>query len=472
MMQRIQATFDLLRHYAKAFSAAWQVRGALATPNRMDHELAFLPASLELVERPVHPAPRWTMVIVSMLAVLTLLVSVVGRLDIVVSSHGKLIPGVRVKVVQPAVTGVVQRILVQDGQRVHAGDLLMQLDPTQASADADKTHAGRMVAALGEARAAALLNAQRQEKPPRLGAVDGAWPDDIAQAQRLADSIYLEYRDRLSSAEATTRQREAELETTRLQIDKLRATVPLARQQANNYKSLVDRKYVTETDYLDKESAALQQEHEIVAQSSHAHELEAAISAQRAELASITSQYVRTQLDALEKARQELTQDIGDETKATMRRSLMDLRAPANGIIQQLQVHTVGGVVTAAQTVMEIVPDDTLEVESTIENKDVGFVRVGQPVSVKIEAFPYTRYGTIEGVVTLVATDAVPDRRSGLAFVAHIRIPTDQMQVGDQHIQLTPGMAVTAEIKTGRQSVASFLVAPLLQTAQESLRER
>jgi hemolysin D len=140
--------------------------------------------------------------------------------------------------------------------------------------------------------------------------------------------------------------------------------------------------------------------------------------------------------------------------------------------VQQLQVQTVGGVVSAAQTVMEIVPDDTLEVESTIENKDVGFVRVGQPVSVKIEAFPYTRYGTIEGVVTLVSTDAVPDRRTGLAFVAHIRIPTDHIQVGDQHIQLTPGMAVTAEIKTGHQSVASFLIDPLVQTAQESLRER
>ena len=472
MMQRFQATLDLLRHYGRAFSAAWKVRDALATPNRLDHELAFLPASLELVERPVHPAPRWAMVLISALAVLVVLVSVVGRLDIVVSSHGKLVPGVRVKVVQPAVTGVVQRILVQDGQRVHAGDLLMQLDPTQASADADKTHAGRLAAALGEARASALLDAQRQGKPPRLAPVAGASADDMGQAQRHADGVYLEYRDRLSSAEATTRQREAELETTRFQIGKLKATVPLARQQADDFKSLVDRKYVTETDYLDKESAALQQEHEMVAQSSHAHELEAAISAQRAELASITSQYVRAQLDALEKARQELTQDIGDETKATTRRAFMDLRAPANGTVQQLQMHTVGGVVSAAQTVMEIVPDDALEVESTIENKDVGFVRVGQPVSVKIEAFPYTRYGTIEGVVTLVATDAVPDRRTGLAFVAHIRIPTDHMQVGDQRIQLTPGMAVTAEIKTGRQSVASFLIDPLLQTGQESLRER
>lgn len=472
MKQRFEATRELMRHYGRAFSAAWKIRGALEPKPRLDHELAFLPATLELVERPVHPAPRWAMVIVSALAVLAILVATLGHLDIVISSHGKLVPGVRVKVVQPAVTGVVQRILVQDGKRVNAGDLLMQLDPTQASADADKTHAGRLAAALSAARASALLAAQRQGKPPHVDPVDGASGEATAQSQRLADGVYMEYLDKLSSAQAVTRQREAELETTHLQIGKLKATMPLARQQANDYKSLVDRKYVTETDYLDKESAALQQEHEMSAQSSHAHELEAAISAQRAELASITSQYVRTQLDALDKARQELAQDIGDETKAATRRALMDLRAPTSGIVQQLTVHTVGGVVTAAQSVMEIVPDDTLEVESTIENKDVGFVRVGQPVSVKIEAFPYTRYGTIEGVVTLVSTDAVADRRTGLAFVAHVKIAADHIRAGEQRVQLTPGMAVTAEIKTGRQSVASFLMDPLLQTAQESMRER
>src|ERR1700756_2346528 len=180
MTQRIRAAFDLVRHYGHAFSAAWNSRGALSTPHRLDHELAFLPATLELVERPVHPAPRWTMLIVSVLAVFTLLVTVLGRLDIVISSHGKLVPAVRVKVVQPAVTGVVQRILVQDGQRVRAGDLLMQLDSTQASADADKTRASRLAASLGQARAAALLAAQRLGKAPTLGPVVGASPDDIA----------------------------------------------------------------------------------------------------------------------------------------------------------------------------------------------------------------------------------------------------------------------------------------------------
>ena len=168
MMQRLHATGALLRHYRRAFSVAWSARAALATPNRLDHELAFLPASLELVERPVHPAPRWAMTLLSLFAILAVVGCIVGRLDIVVTSHGKLVPAVRVKVVQPAVTGVVQRILVQDGQRVRVGDLLMQLDPTQASADADKTHAGRLAAALGAARATALLTSQRQKRPPHI----------------------------------------------------------------------------------------------------------------------------------------------------------------------------------------------------------------------------------------------------------------------------------------------------------------
>ncbi len=472
MIDRMHAWRELLRHYRRTFSHAWSRRASMDATPRLDHELAFLPATLELVERPVHPAPRWTMMILSATIIATALIATIGQLDIVVTSHGRLIPGVRVKVVQPAVTGVVRHILVRDGQRVREGDLLMDLDPTQASADADKTHAGRLAAAIAQARALALIEAQQHKHAPRVAAIDSGSTDDLASAQRQADGTYAAYRDRLLAAEATLRQREAELETVRAQLDKLRSTAPLARQQASNYKGLVDRKYVTETEYLDKESAALQQEHDLVTQNSRASELAEAIAAQHAEVASINSQFTHEQLDELDKSRQNLAQSTSDETKAVQRRSLMELRAPSDGTVQQLAVHTLGAVVSTAQSVMEIVPDDALEVEAVIENKDIGFVRVGQPVSVKLDAFPYTRYGTLEGTVTQVATDAVSDRKSGLSFVAHVLLPANHMLAAGRSIALTPGMTATAEIKTGRRSVAAFLFDPLVQTAQESLHER
>lgn len=467
-----QAVGDLLRRYADVLKASWAIRDELDPPVRLKHELAFLPASLELVETPAHPAPRWAMVSVAALAIIATAVALLGRLDIVASARGKLVPSERVKLVQPAVTGVVRGIRVSDGQRVAAGELLMELDPTQAVADSSKAHSSRLSAALAAARAAALLEAQQQGRPPTLAIVQGADATEQREAQRFADGLFAEFRDRQASAQADLLKREAELQSTRHQIEKLRATAPLARQQAEDYKGLIERKYVAKTEYLDKEQSALQQEHELDVQSSHAHELEAAIGGQRSALASITSQFRREQLDALDKAKQQLSQNRDDETKANTREGLMSLRAPVAGTVQQLVVHTLGGVVTTAQTLMEVVPDDAMEVEANIENKDIGFVHAGQEATVKVEAFPYTRYGFLLGTVKSVSNNAVQDKKGGLSFVAHIRLPTNRMRVEQQWINLTPGMSVTAEVKTGTRSVARYFLDPLVQTSQESLRER
>ncbi len=121
---------------------------------------------------------------------------------------------------------------------------------------------------------------------------------------------------------------------------------------------------------------------------------------------------------------------------------------------------------------MEIVPDEAVEVEANIENRDIGFVKIGQSATVKIEAFPYTRYGYLTGTVISVSNDAVQDKKLGLTFVAHIRLPTNRILANGQWIHLTPGMEVTTEIKTGNRSVAHYFLDPVMQTVQESMRER
>jgi len=175
---------------------------------------------------------------------------------------------------------------------------------------------------------------------------------------------------------------------------------------------------------------------------------------------------------ALDEATQKFEEARNAETKAVTRQHLMTLCSPVAGTVQQLSTHTLGGVVTTAQSLMEIVPDDALEVESSIENKDVGFVKTGQDVVIKIEAFPYTRYGYLHGTVQSVSNDAVDNKKQGLTFVAHIRLITSRININNQWIDLTPGMAVTAEIKTGKRSVAGYFLNPFMQTAQESMRER
>lgn len=471
-LQRAQALAALMRRYRSVWRKAWAIRHQLDAPSRLTPELAFLPANLELVETPVHPAPKWSIRIIVMLALLAALIAAFGQLDIVAVAKGKLLPDERVKVIQPAITGVVRHILVHDGQRVAAGQLLVELDLTQAAADASKANSSKIDAELSIARAQALIRAQAFGSNPLVAAVDGASPQDMDQAQRFADGTYRAYEDKLSGSQAQLAKREAELATTREQIASLAATAPLARQQANEYRLLAKDKYVAQTDYLDKEQAALQKEHDLAAQQSRVHELRAGIAEQRADISTTTSEFRRTQLGEIDKATQQLKQSRNDETKAVTRQKLMSLTSPVSGTVQQLAVHTLGGVVTTAQSLMEIVPDDSLEVEVNIENKDIGFVKVGQTAVVKIEAFPYTRYGYLTGKVVSVTNDAIQDKKLGLAFVAHVRLATNRIRANGQWINLTPGMAVTAEIKTGKRSVAHYFLDPIIQTGEESLRER
>lgn len=472
MIRRLQEMGVLFDRYRTVLATAWRMRRDLDGEPKLVHERAFLPAHLELVETPIHPLPMWSMRIIVALTGMVMLIALFGKLDIVAVAPGKLVPRQQVKTIQPALTGVIRSILVRDGQRVQQGQVLMELDTTQAAADTDKARLARVDAAVTAERSRALLLAQAQDTRPIVGTIADASTEQQLEAQRFAEGIYSEYRDRLNSERAALTQREAELGTTRQQIAKLQATAPLARRQADDYQSLVASKYVARADYLDREQTALGQEHDLAAQRGRAIELAAAIARQHAEIATLKSQFRRQQFDALDQANRQYAQSRQDETKADTRQKLLTLTAPVAGTVQQLKIHTLGGVATAASPVMDVVPDDTLEVEANIENKDAGFVKVGQPAIVKVEAFPYTRYGVLQGTVDTVSNDAVADRRRGLTFAVRIRIASNCIRVNDTCINLTPGMAITAEVRTGKRSVARYFLDPVIQTGQESFRER
>jgi len=472
MLLYLEAVSNLLRRYVQVFRSAWAVRDLLDGVRRSEDELDFLSSNLELIEKPPHPAPSWTLRILSCLSVAILAAAIFGKLDIVATAKGKVLPTDRVKLIQPAITGVARRILVHDGQRVKAGQLLIELDTTQAAADSDRARRDRVDSALAIAVARAALDAQASNTAPKVGIVLDSTLDAQRQAQELAESMVREVQAKVASANGELQKRISEKATAEAEIAKLAATAPLARREANDYKKLSVDNYVSQHDYLDKEQTALTSEHELIAQRSHANELAAAISAQRSELASIIATFRKEQLDTLTKARQQLQHSAADETKATTRQGLLSLAAPVSGTVQQLSVHTVGGVVTTAQQLMEIVPDDALEVEASIENKDIGFVEAGQEASVKIDAFPYTQYGFLKGRVVAIANDAVPDKKTGLVFTARIRLPSNTLMVHGKPVAITAGMQVTADIRTGKRAVAAYFLSPLLENLQESMRER
>ena len=472
----MQATSPLLVRYATVFAAAWRARAQLTPKPRTPLERQFLPAALELTDTPAPALPRAIIATIVTAFLLALLWSVLGHVDMVAVAPGKIIAADKAKVIQPAETAVVKRILVRDGQEVKAGEVLVELEAaaTATAAESSRLKEGLMAARLESARfnALALAAPGAQPVPNLVGPSEVATTQLIAEQRTLA-SQYQEHRAKLAGLEAEVAKRQAELNSTQELVAKLSQTAPIAKRRADDYKDLVSKNFMSQHGYLEKEQVRIEQERDLAYQEARIKELAAGIEEARSRRHSMVAEFERfalaSKLEADKKAAQ-LEQEL---IKAQMRESQQVLTAPVAGTVQQLAVHSIGGVVTPAQPLMVIAPKHYLaEVEATLENKDVGFVKVGQRVEVKVETFPFTRYGTLTGTVSFVSNDAVNDEKRGPIFQARMKLDQVTLKVEDREVNMTPGMAVTAEIATGQRRLITFLLDPLRKTTTESLRER
>ena len=462
------AVFDLLKRYRAVFSFAWRNRKSLEPPERLPFEAQFLPAALELQDTPVSPAPRIVMWLIIAFAVLVLLWSILGKIDVVATARGKIIPSDRVKVIQSSETAVVKTIHVAEGQLVHQGDRLIDLDATITGADVTSAQKELNSEQVRAARATALLEVVEGGLRKALDSTSPKYAE-----QRLLDGQVGEYHARLTTLDAEITRREAELAVARDIVSRLQLTAPLAAQRAKDYADLLEKNFVARHDYFEAERVRIEQEKELAAQKNRIREAEAGLSESRKQRDLFTAETRHKSLEELNDAQRKISALEQELVKAQRRSKLMRLISPTQGIVQQLVVHTVGGVVTSAQPLMIIVPtDDMLAVEAFIENTDIGFVRAGQTAEVKIDSFPFTKYGTIDSEVMLVSHDAIEDEKRGLIFSARMKLARAAIRVEENLINLTPGMSVTVEIKTGKRRVIEYFLGPLLQYQAEGLRER
>ena len=467
------ALADLLRRYGKVFHHAWSRRREMDSPNLQPHEAQFLPAALALRDTPLHPAPRVALWLIMMFALIALLWAVFGHIDVVATAVGKIIPNDRTKVVQPMETAVVKAIHVRDGQEVKAGQVLIELDATTAAADAERLSNEAQDSRLEALRAQAVLAALANGLPPKLKPVSDVGADRLLAEQSQASGQYQEYQARQLQLQAELGRRRAELQATQDEVTKLEQTAPIARQRAQDYQKLVKENFVSQHGYLEREQARIEQEQDLAASRSKVVELRAALMEAQRQRATLEAETRRQLLDQLNLASQK-AESLGQELiKAEQRSRLMRLTAPVDGTVQQLAVTTVGGVVTPAQPLMVIVPkENVLEVEAMLPNKDIGFVNPGQDAEVKVETFPFTKYGTLHGKVTQVSSDAIQDEKRGLIYSTRVKLARDTIQVENKMVRLSPGMAVTVEVKTGTRRVIEYFLSPLMQVTSESLRER
>ncbi|EJN08139.1 HlyD family type I secretion periplasmic adaptor subunit, partial [Herbaspirillum sp. YR522] len=303
-------------------------------------------------------------------------------------------------------------------------------------------------------------------------------PADIAEpawleSQRLLASQLGEFRARLARLEAEVIRRQASLAATRALVGKLEQTLPIARRRAQDLKDLAERRFVSHHGYLEREQVRIEQEGDLDNLRARLREIEASLREADSQKSEIVAQARRATLDTLTRALQQQASLEQELAKAELQGRLTELRAPVAGTVQQLAIHTESGVVTPAQPLMMIVPrDQLLEVEAFLENKDIGFVRAGQQAEVKLESFPFTKFGTIAATVGSVSHDAISDDKRGLVYSSRVQLQRHTMQVDGVAVALSPGMAVAVEIKTGRRRVIEYFLSPLIAYANESLRER
>ena len=470
---------ELARRYAAVFAIVWQHRHELAGPARHADEAAFLPAALSLQETPVHPAPRRFALAICALFVAALAWACLGHVDIVAVAPGRVVVSQRTKTLQPLETSVVRQVRVKNGDAVSAGQVLVELDATNALADGATLAEQWRAAASDERHSAALLEALRLNRAPEsalpAAGVDGG-PDDLFDTPFERGQLQAEWADvsaRLARLGSEVAQREAQLATARAAIAKLEATLPLARQREADVKSLSAQGFMSGHAGQDRERERIIIEQDLLTERARLAEAMAAqresVDARSAYLAETRRELGERQAQAALK-RQQLTQE---RSKAEQRQRLTQLVAPVAGTVQQVAVHTEGGVVTPAQVLMVIVPRDALvTAEVVIDNKDIGFVNAGQAAVIKLETFPYTRYGTVGATVSSVSADAVTDEQRGAIFPAVLALQQTSIDVDGKRIGLSPGMNLSAEITTGQRRVIDYLLSPVRQAMGESLRER
>jgi HlyD family secretion protein len=447
------------------------------SPDRTYH---FLPAYLRVQDAPPSPLPR--VVLYCLVALLMALAfwAVFGRLDIIASADGKLVPRQYLKIVQPADNGIVREILVEEGQHVLPGQPLLRLDPSLAEAD---TRALQTEIAM---RSLQLRRIDSELADVPLLRVADDRDDAFARVAAQFRANRQAYQDALAQEQATLRRTAQELRAAVEVQTKLKRTVPIYQTTAERFATLKREGFVSELYQLERERDRIEKEQDLSAQEHTVESLRASLAQVEKRLAQVTSTYrqqlhnERAQTDApLKKAIEELA-------KQHYRNALIELRAPHAGIIKDLATHTLGTVVSQGTVLLTLVPHgEELQAEVMVKNLDVGFVRPGQAAKLKFVAYPFQKYGMLDGEVVRISADA-SETQNGRndetdadgktstrgAYRVRITLPVQRLVRDGATLALVSGMQITAEIRLGDRSVLEYLLAPVQKAWHEAARER
>ena len=435
-----------------------------------EHEKEFLPAVLEVTEMPPsHAARLLTYVIVAMFTVL-ILWSVIGKIDIIATAAGKLMPASNIKTIQTLTDSEIEEIYVQEGEYVKAGQDLIKFNQTEVIANISRIENEIEALKIAIARLQALLTENPQENFNYDRDIDAYL---IKMHADLLKSQIIEKSARIDVLKGQIAKAEKEKDTISADLGRIEKLLPSVTERIEKKKILVDKKLLARLTFLEQQEELTNLQEQRNVQAKKMAETEENIEYLKKELRQYLAEFDKNLMQELTENREKLASYQQELVKYREALKRTVVKAPLSGYVQQLVYHTKGGVVETAKPIMNIVPENyKLEAQVMILNKDIGFVRPEQDVEIKIDSFPFTKYGTLKGKVRNISGDAVQDEKLGLVFNARLTLSDNKIKADGQIIRLKPGMSVTAEIKTGKRRIIEYLLSPVMKYLNESMRER
>ena len=458
-------------HHWDVLRDAWAGEGQRRKARINWRETDFLPAALEIVETPSNPLGRlllWSMMATVAAAILW---SCLAHVDVVAVASAKIVAADHNKLLQATDAGVVRHIYVRDGQMVHKGQPLVALDPVETGADLAQAEAALATASVDAALERAVIAGLNGGNA--IFTAPPGTPEVVALPQRaLLQSRLAEYRSQFARVVSQAREAQAQQGEASAQIARLTATMPYLSERIDRRQTLVAKGFASRMQQLELEEQKVDRQQQIVVDGQTRARAEASLAGARQQLVALREGARKEAYLALAKAETEISQRSEDVTKARERSRLRVLTAPVDGTVQQLAVYTEGAVMKGADPILVIVPrGEPLVVEAKLLNRDIGFVRAGQLATIKIEAFPFTRYGTLHGRLVSVSTDALDDDKLGPVYQARIILDCEAQRTSLCQ-RVSNGLRATAEIKTSDRRVIDFLLSPLTRRLAEAGRER
>lgn len=439
-------------------------------PQKQTLEHQFMPAVLEITQTP--PSPTGRLISYSIMAFFAIIVLLVclTHIDIVAVGTGKIISSGKIKLIQPLKSGVVNEILVKEGQVVQKGDILVKLQFEEAQNNRQRLEQELLFARLDKARYSALVG----DNPMRECKLPSDIPADLAvKTTNLFKNDLAKLDTDTFVLDGQISEMDAQIKVLQAEIQKVERAIPNLKETVQIKKTLLDEQLVSKIQYLDLERMLIEYQETLKVNRQRLNEATQKKHTLMAQRQQIQIHFKNEMAYKLQEALNKESIFFKELENARWIEGLSLIRAPEDGVIQEMEIHTVGGIVTPAQTLMKLAPEHAeLQVEATLLNKDIGFVKPGQEARLKIDSFPYTKYGFINGRILFISKDAVIDEDLGPVYQMRVSMEKDFINVDGQDINLSPGMSVVTEIKTGKRRMIEYILAPFIKYKSESMRER